>query len=325
MTRVIVDRNAGLCAGVRRAIRGARRLLGHRSFGSPNAAGSPNASGSPNAAQAAAAAKSSQPPAGRDSWVVPARIISYGPLVHNREITDSLQREGLEIAETLGEIKKGDTIVVRSHGVSPAEEKQLRSLADGYGDFTCPRVKRVHELIREKRDQGYRIVIVGNLEHPEVRGHLGYAGDSGIVVSSPSDAARVDGKHKAAVFAQTTITPRAFEEVVRALGKRVPELSMHRTLCPFVLKRQRWVEEHAVKADAVLIIGGANSSNTRRLYEIARGAGPAFLATGASDLDIEKMLGFGTVAVSAGASTPDSTVKRVLDRLRRCGAEIEYG
>ncbi len=319
MTRVIVDRNAGLCAGVRRAMRGARRLLGHRASGGLNVAGSPNA------ARAAVAAKSSQPPAGRDGRVAPTRIISYGPLVHNREITDSLQREGLEIAETLGEINKGDTIVVRSHGVPPAEEKQLRSLADGYGDFTCPRVKRVHELIREKRNRGYRIVIVGNLEHPEVRGHLGYAGDSGIVVSSPSDAARVDGKHKAAVFAQTTITPRAFEEVVRALGKRVPELSVHRTLCPFVLKRQRWVEEHAVKADAVLIIGDANSSNTRRLYEIARSAGPAFLATGASDLDIEKMLVFGTVAVSAGASTPDSTVERVLDRLRRCGAEIEYG
>jgi 4-hydroxy-3-methylbut-2-enyl diphosphate reductase len=286
MTRVIVDRNAGFCAGVRRAIRGTEQIL-----------------------------STGPPPKGR--------IAAYGQLVHNREVTEDLSARGLQNLNSPEDARPADTVVVRTHGIPPREELLLRSQGAELRDFTCPRVQRVHRQIREKRDAGYRIVIVGDCEHPEVRAHLGHAGKGAMVLSSAREARRVPAGRRIAVFAQTTITPELFQEVAAALERRSLEQIVVDSLCPFVLKRQRWISKYSKLADASVILGGRNSSNTSKLYTLARENGPAFHVSVVDELDVEKVLQYPVVALTAGASTSDRTIQTVLSRLQAAGALIE--
>jgi (E)-4-hydroxy-3-methyl-but-2-enyl pyrophosphate reductase len=288
MTRVIVDRNAGFCAGVRRAIRGTKQMLSAKLDSAD----------------------------GR-------RVVSYGQLVHNREVTDDLSGRGLEDLESPQDARPGDEVVVRTHGISPQEERMLRSNRVEVTDFTCPRVKRVHRQIREKREAGYEIVIVGDPDHPEVKAHLGHAGETGTILSAAREARRVPKGRKIAVFAQTTITPDFFQEVVSALERRGLEMSVVDSLCPFVLKRQRWIDKYSKLADASLILGGKNSSNTLKLHALAAANGPAFRVSTANELDVEKILRYSVVALTAGASTSDQTINETLSRLQAAGALIE--
>jgi len=286
MTRVIVDRNAGFCGGVRRAIRSTGKLLSDDRK--------------------------------------PERIVSYGQLVHNREVTDALAEQGLQSVARPEDVADGDTVVIRTHGIPPEEERLLRSRQGKVSDFTCPRVKRVHQGIVAKRREGYRIVIVGDPLHPEVIGLLGYAGDSGVVVCTAGEVRGYADRRKIAVFAQTTITPQLFMEVVRAFEQKGLEMAVSNTLCPFVVNRQRWIGRFSRRADASLIIGGKNSSNTRKLYTIASDNGPAYHLSRAVELNPEEILKYSLVALTAGASTADSTIQEVLAALRAAGAVIEH-
>ena len=286
MTRVIVDRNAGFCGGVRRAIRSTGKLLSDDRK--------------------------------------PERIVSYGQLVHNREVTDALAEQGLQSVARPEDVADGDTVVIRTHGIPPEEERLLRSRQVKVSDFTCPRVKRVHQGIVAKRREGYRIVIVGDPLHPEVIGLLGYAGDSGVVVCTAGEVRGYADRRKIAVFAQTTITPQLFMEVVRVFEQKGLEMAVSNTLCPFVVNRQRWIERFSRRADASLIIGGKNSSNTRKLYTIASDNGPAYHLSKAVELNPEEILKYSLVALTAGASTADSTIQEVLAALRAAGAVIEH-
>ncbi|UCF98619.1 MAG: 4-hydroxy-3-methylbut-2-enyl diphosphate reductase [Spirochaetaceae bacterium] len=289
MTRVIVDRNAGFCGGVRRAIRGTEELLSARSQEADR----------------------------------PRRILSYGQLVHNREVTDDLAAQGLEKLKSLEDAAREDAVVLRTHGISPQEEQLIRSRGADIHDLTCPRVKKLHRQIQEKRDTGYRIIIVGDAEHPEVRASLGHAGEKGMVVTSAAEVRRVPTGEKIAVFAQTTITPQSFQEVVALLESRGQEMIVVDSLCPFVLKRQRWIEKYSKLADACLILGGRNSSNTRKLHSLAAANGPAFHLSTAQELDVREILRYPVVALTAGASTSDHTIEAVLTRLQAAGALIE--
>ncbi len=281
-----MDRNAGFCGGVRRAIRSTGKLLADDRK--------------------------------------PERIVSYGQLVHNREVTDALAEQGLQSVARPEDVADGDTVVIRTHGIPPEEERLLRSRQGKVSDFTCPRVKRVHQGIVAKRREGYRIVIVGDPLHPEVIGLLGYAGDSGVVVCTAGEVRGYADRRKIAVFAQTTITPQLFMEVVRAFEQKGLEMAVSNTLCPFVVNRQRWIGRFSRRADASLIIGGKNSSNTRKLYTIASDNGPAYHLSKAVELNPEEILKYSLVALTAGASTADSTIQEVLAALRAAGAVIEH-
>jgi 4-hydroxy-3-methylbut-2-enyl diphosphate reductase len=287
MTRVIVDRNAGFCAGVRRAIRGTERKL------------------------------ADGPPAGK-------RILSFGQLVHNREVTDDLAGMGLQNLERAEDAGPGDEVILRTHGISPREQRHLQTGGAVVTDFTCPRVKQVHEQIRDKRQEGCRVVIVGDPNHPEVKAQLGHAGEGAMILTKPKDAERVPAGRRIAVFAQTTISPQSYREVIDALAKRGLELSVADTICPYVQKRQRWIARYSKVADASLILGGRNSSNTRKLHDLAAANGPAILVGPGEELDLEQVLRHAVVALTAGASTSDRSIRAVLDLLRAAGALIEY-
>jgi 4-hydroxy-3-methylbut-2-enyl diphosphate reductase len=285
MTRVIVDRNAGFCAGVRRAIRGTIQILNAASVN---------------------------------------RVAAYGQLVHNREVTDRLTGKGLVSLDHPADARPGDEVIVRTHGISPEEEQLLRDHGAAVTDFTCPRVARVHRQIREKRAEGYDIVIVGDPDHPEVRAHLGHAGQGALVLCSAADARRVAKGKKIAVFAQTTIIPDLLHAVTDALSSRGLDMIVVDSLCPFVAKRQRWITRYSRMAGASLILGGKNSSNTRKLHALARANGPALHVSRAEELDVQAVMKHPVVALTAGASTSDRTIREVLSRLRAAGARIEY-
>jgi (E)-4-hydroxy-3-methyl-but-2-enyl pyrophosphate reductase len=295
MTRLWLDPGAGLCGGVRRALRGARSAL-----------------------------RSQQAGGG-------ARVVVYGELVHNPDICAQLRREGIAVEQRLEGFRPADVVIVRTHGIPPQEEQTLRARGVTLTDYTCPRVKKVQRLITARRAEGYRIVIVGHASHPEVRGHLGYAGPGALVLAGPEEIDPQAGGGspgggspggKVAVFAQTTITPELFASVVRRLQGQGLEPRVESTLCPFVLRRQEWIARYSRLAAASLLVGGANSSNTRRLYEIAAAAGPAFRVEGPADLDVKALLRYPTVAVTAGASTPEQSIRAVVELLVTAGATL---
>ena len=286
MTRVWIDRRAGFCAGVKRTIRGAREII--------------------------------------ESGEVNGNVVSYGELIHNPHVTRDLERRGIRVQQELTGLKPSDLVVIRAHGIPPAEERSLEKRRIPYLDLTCVRVKAIHKMIAEKRKAGYKILIVGDPNHPEVRGHLGYAGVDGLVLSGVEKAAALplNKKQRYFLLAQTTTSPDLYEAIAAVLTERGHEPVTKDSLCPFVRKRQLWIATYSRKAEATLIIGGKNSSNTRRLFDIASINGPAYLIGSAEDMDLDKMLAFPSLAVTAGASTPDSSIDQVLEMLRGGGASL---
>jgi 4-hydroxy-3-methylbut-2-enyl diphosphate reductase len=298
MTRVLIDRHAGFCAGVKRAIRGARRVS--RAHGG---------------------------------------AVSLGELIHNPQVVGELEREGIRVIREVPARPGGEPVILRAHGIPPAEEERLRERGIAYHDFTCPRVQDIHRTITACRQEGWRILIVGNRDHPEVKGHLGYAGEAGAVLSSVREAEEYTppiGPQglRLVVLAQTTIAPELFRQVIGVLERkraaapaRTPggsfSLRTLDTICPFVLRRQEWIRRASRKARASLVIGGRNSSNTRKLVEIAERNGPVFWIERPEELPVEELLRHPVVALTAGASTPDQTIREVVERLAARGALIE--
>ncbi len=283
MTRVLLDRSTGLCDGVKRTISGALK-----------------------------AAK------------LKHNVVSYGELIHNPDVTRDLKNSGISVRHRLEELDKSQYVIIRAHGIPPEEEKILKERGISYLDLTCLRVKRIHKNISKKRKLGFKIIIVGDPKHPEVRGHLGYAGaDSGVVLSSSREAEFYSGTGKHFVFAQTTTSPDFFYSIIHILKEKGLDLHTMDTLCPFVLKRQEWIAKYSRLTEASLIIGGKNSSNTQKLFEIALENGAAYWIRSAGDLEVEKILKHSSIAFTAGASTPDETIQEVIRKLESGGAVIE--
>jgi len=287
MTRVLFDRRAGFCAGVKKAIRGARHVAGKR-----------------------------------------GNVVSYGELIHNPEVIKSLAEEGIRVKYDLEEIAGHEFIIIRAHGIPPHEEEWLKKNQRQYLDLTCRRVKEIHRTIIKHREAGYFIVIVGNPDHPEVKGHLGYAGESARVIDSVKKALEFSAsfknpKTRLLVLSQTTISPGLYNRVVAVLKEQQLQVLPINTLCPFVLKRQDWLRRFSLLADASIIIGGRNSSNTGKLFDIASKNGPVFWLTSAQELEAELILQYPLVALTAGASTPVEALTEVADILAAHGALIE--
>jgi 4-hydroxy-3-methylbut-2-enyl diphosphate reductase len=287
MTRVLFDRRAGFCAGVKKTIRGARHEAGKR-----------------------------------------GNVVSYGELIHNPQVIKSLAEEGIRVKYDLEEIAGHEFVILRAHGIPPHEEEWLKKNQRQYLDLTCRRVKDIHRTIIKHRDAGYFTVIVGNPDHPEVKGHLGYAGESARVIDSVEKALEFSAsfknlKTRLLVLAQTTISPRLYNRVVAVLKKQQMQVSPINTLCPFVLKRQDWLRRFSLLADASIIIGGRNSSNTGKLFEIASKNGPVFWLTSSKGLEAELIMQYPLVALTSGASTPVEALTEVADILAAHGALIE--
>ena len=243
-------------------------------------------------------------------------VYTLGEVVHNPVVVQSLEALGIQAAE-LEEIPPDVVVVIRSHGVSPHVEQRLTELNVDIIDATCPRVRRVQLAAEKYREDCQAVVIVGRKDHPEVQGVLGRCGDNVEVVNSPQEAEHLPFKASRAVLFQTTFNPSLVDGVVDALRDRTGDLTIEDTLCPVVRNRRDKVRELAEKVDALVVVGGSNSSNTNALMDIGIEAGKTTLCVEtANELDLCQLKGIDSLAVVGGTSTPRESILEVCERIR---------
>lgn len=249
----------------------------------------------------------------------PLPISTYGPLIHNPQTLELLRSRGIQEAKSLEHLTQG-TVVIRAHGISPAEKEILKSQGVKIIDATCPRVARVQAVIRKHAAQGHFCVIVGDEDHPEVRGLMGFASAGGIVVSSAAKSSACDAvpaEREICVVAQTTQETGTFEKVVEILKSRFPRIHVHNTICDSTKRRQSEVSRLAGEVDTILVVGGKGSGNTRRLVKVAEAKGVKALHVETDeDIPAEMIEASDVIGVTAGASTPNWQIRGVMDRLK---------
>ncbi|MBN2437203.1 MAG: 4-hydroxy-3-methylbut-2-enyl diphosphate reductase [Deltaproteobacteria bacterium] len=256
-------------------------------------------------------------------------IYTYGPLIHNPQMIELLRKRGIIPIGSLDEIKctpAGAAMVIRAHGISPDERKKIKEKGFRIIDATCPKVAHVQAIIRKQVAAGFTVLIAGDWEHPEVNGLLGFAGEAGIVLGVPEDVDRLPALPKVCVVAQTTQSLKDYAAIVRRVKERFPEAVIFDTICDSTETRQTEIKALAAETDAVLIIGGLNSANTRRLAELAKLQGkPAFHIETSGDLQGIDIEPYRRIGVSAGASTPNWIIDQVVDHLTgRLGKREEF-
>jgi 4-hydroxy-3-methylbut-2-enyl diphosphate reductase len=247
-------------------------------------------------------------------------VHSLGPLIHNPQAVQALRENGVEVAESVEQVRDG-TLIIRSHGVDPAliesaSEKGLRVV-----DATCPFVSAAHQCASELTEQEYSVIIVGEADHPEVEGILAHArGDAIVVEGAEGLPARLPSK-RIGVVVQTTQSMSRLTDVVDALLPKVKELRVCNTICSATAKRQQSAAELAQRVGAVVVVGGRNSGNTTRLAEICRSVNDRVHHVETPDeLDPEWFKGVQTVGVTGGASTPPEQMHAVVEAIRALGA-----
>ncbi len=256
----------------------------------------------------------------------PIKIYTYGPLIHNPQTVELLKKRGVLPIEHLADIPAGEEaiVVIRTHGIAPEERKALKAKGLRVVDATCPKVGRVQALIRKYVNQGYTIVIVGDEGHPEVTGLLGYTAGRGKVIGTREQAQDLPAADKVALVAQTTQDRDLYAEIAGIVKKKIPTALVLDTICDSTEKRQKEIKELASQMDAMVIVGGANSANTRRLVEISEQLGtPTFYVETAEALKNIPLGRYQRVGVSAGASTPNWIIDRVVDHVTSLQAKSE--
>ncbi len=257
-------------------------------------------------------------------------IYVYHEIVHNRHVVESFRAKGVVFVNEISDVPRGATLLYSAHGVSPvvrqqAAERQLRAI-----DATCPLVLKVHKEALRFAREGYTIVLIGHEGHDEVVGTMGEAPDSIRLVETVQDVDQLDlpPGAKVAYLTQTTLSVADAERVVQRLRERFPQLvgPPRGDICYATQNRQQAVRLLAHTADVVLVVGSPNSSNSRRLQELARECGvDSYLIDRAEDIRVEWFTGRHTVLVTAGASAPETILQECIHFLRdRLGATIEH-
>ncbi len=238
-------------------------------------------------------------------------ISTYGPLIHNPQVLNLLEQKGISVINEIPDHGSG-TILIRAHGVPPNARDNLEKAGFKIIDATCPRVIKVQTIIHKHAEQGYASIIIGDKDHPEVAGLLGYAGEKGYVVDNLIDLDFLPAFDRAIIVAQTTQNTLFFEKVKNWAGRKFPHYKIFDTICDSTAKRQAEVHSMADSVDALIVVGGQNSGNTQRLAEIARQAGkPTYHIEAESELDLKALSSARYIGITAGASTPNWITKRI--------------
>ena len=240
------------------------------------------------------------------------RIFTCGPLIHNTLVTDDLASRGVGIIKGPEEAADGDVVIVRSHGEAKAFFDKVAGTGIRVVDATCPFVKKIHLLAEEAYNQGKRIIIVGDKDHPEVRGINGWCGNSAVIVNSAEEASAVDGDNYLLVC-QTTIKKELLDEVTEVLESNNVGFRVKNTICNATTQRQKSCSQLAAQCDAMVIVGGKDSSNTHKLYQIAKKVCKnSFFVEKIEDLPLHEIKKYNKIGVAAGASTPECVIKEVI-------------
>ena len=244
------------------------------------------------------------------------KIYTYGPIIHNEEVVKDLEKKGVKVLESKEELKalSEGSVVIRSHGVPKEiydliEEKGLECI-----DATCPFVKRIHNIVQKESEEGRRIIIVGNNGHPEVEGIKGWSKTTAVVIESQEEAENFKAKEdeKLCIVSQTTFNYKKFKELVEIFQKKGYDIIVANTICNATEERQKEASELAAKVDAMIVIGGTHSSNTRKLYELCKSeCENTYYIQTLENLQLELPNSVELVGITAGASTPNKIIEEV--------------
>lgn len=244
-------------------------------------------------------------------------IYTYGPIIHNDQVVEQLTAMGVEAVGDLDNVISGRHIVIRAHGVAPQIYEEINNKGMILNDATCPYVKKIHNLVNEKSNQGYDIIIVGDREHPEVVGINGWCGGKASVVDSMEDVDKLEIYNgKICVVSQTTLARQKWNNIIAYLKKKYAGVEEYDTICSATSTRQNEACEISKQVDMMIIIGGRHSSNTQKLYDICKkNCVLTYKVETSGELppvDIKKIKKIG---ISAGASTPDWVIEEVIKKM----------
>jgi 4-hydroxy-3-methylbut-2-enyl diphosphate reductase len=243
-------------------------------------------------------------------------VYSLGPLIHNQDVVEELAQSGLKTVESVDSINSG-TILIRSHGATAEQLEQIKDKGLQIVDATCVLVKRLQRISQKLNEQGYKVVVIGDVDHPEVKAIVGFAKNV-LVIGSKSDMHKLPDRGKLGVICQTTQSPQYFAEILGEIVKRgFSELKVINTLCSEAIKRQNSAVELCRKVDIMFVLGGLHSANTRKLAELCRKQNnQTFHLQNWKELDKSILYGKKVAGVTAGASTPDRIIAEFVESLR---------
>ena len=244
------------------------------------------------------------------------KIYTFGPIIHNEQVVEDLNKKGIEVIDTveqLKEIKEG-TVVIRSHGVAKEiydilEQQKLKIV-----DATCPFVKKIHNIVLDESNNGKTIIIIGNDNHPEVEGIKGWVNGEVIVINKEEqiEKLRLPEQTKACIVSQTTFNHNKFKYLVEIIRKKGYDITVVNTICNATHVRQVEAQKISSKVDGMIVVGGKNSSNTQKLYDICRNeCENTFYVQTVKDLNLHELKSLKSIGITAGASTPKNIIEEV--------------
>ena len=247
------------------------------------------------------------------------KVSTFGPLIHNPVVIEDLEKKGVRVIDSPMEALPGTTVVVRTHGVGASVYRSLEATGADICDATCPFVKKIHKIVEKHSEQGDRIIIIGNPDHPEVQGIRGWAKSPVSVIRNVEEAESFScpADQKICIVAQTTFNYNKFKELVEIIEKKSYDVSVLNTICNATKERQTEARSIAETVDAMIVIGDKHSSNTQKLFEICRKAcNNTYYIQTLGDLDLNQLGSVETVGITAGASTPNNIIEEVQNYVR---------
>ena len=243
-------------------------------------------------------------------------IYTFGPIIHNEQVVEDLEKKGVSVIDTVEELEnlQSGSVVIRSHGVPKkiydAIEKQNLEIVDA----TCPFVKKIHNIVKKESEEGKRIVIIGNDNHPEVEGIKGWVNGEVIVINKEEQIEKLSlpEQTKACIVSQTTFNHNKFKYLVEIIRKKGYDITVVNTICNATHVRQVEAQKISSKVDGMIVIGGKNSSNTQKLYDICRNeCENTFYVQTVKDLNLHELKSLKSIGITAGASTPKNIIEEV--------------
>ncbi|MGL5316148.1 MAG: 4-hydroxy-3-methylbut-2-enyl diphosphate reductase [Peptostreptococcaceae bacterium] len=241
-------------------------------------------------------------------------IYALGPLIHNKQAVSKYEEKGLRTVEYVDEVPEKNNMIIRSHGVG----EQVYNDANGRNlnviDTTCPFVKKIHRVVKREYEKGNNIIVIGDSKHPEVIGINGWCNNTATIIKTLDDLKNIkfDKAKTYCVVAQTTINLNLYDEISKYLSNELENIIFNNTICSATKVRQESAKELAQEVDCMIVIGGTHSSNTQKLVQICKQYVETFAIETKDELNVEQLKAYGTVGITAGASTPNWIIEDVL-------------
>lgn len=244
---------------------------------------------------------------------------TLGPIIHNPQMVERLKNEGVGTIEDLNDASEG-TIIIRSHGVGPQVYEKIKSKGLKIVDATCPHVKKAQTAARELAESGYKVVIIGEKNHPEVKSIFEWAQGRATILETEAEAENFSSCQKLGIVSQTTVASDHFKKIVLKLLDKSKDIKILRTICTATEQRQTAAMELAEKVDVMIVVGGRNSANTTKLAKLCSSRCKTYHIETAQEVLpdwFKKSNEIKKIGITAGASTPDWIIREVYDKCQR--------